>query len=36
MKNGTVVLFVTQNNCPDCDKVKPKFTDVNHSTQAQT
>ncbi|MGZ4904127.1 MAG: thioredoxin family protein [Halobacteriota archaeon] len=28
MKNGTVVLFVTQNNCPDCEKVKPKIADL--------
>ncbi len=28
MKNGTVVLFVTQNNCPDCEKVAPKIADL--------
>ncbi len=28
MKNGTVVLFVTQNNCPDCDKAKPRIADL--------
>ncbi len=28
MKNGTVVLFITQNNCPDCEKVKPKVADL--------
>ncbi len=28
MKNGTVVLYITQNNCPDCEKVKPKVADL--------
>ncbi len=28
MKKGTVVLFITQNNCPDCEKVKPKLADL--------
>ncbi len=28
MKNGTVVLFITQNNCPDCEKAKPKIADL--------
>jgi len=29
MKNNrTVVLFVTQNNCPTCEQVKPKIADL--------
>jgi thiol-disulfide isomerase/thioredoxin len=28
MKNGTVVLFFTQNNCPACEQTIPKITDL--------
>lgn len=28
MKNRTVVLFITQNNCPDCEKTKPLIEDL--------
>ncbi len=35
MKNGTVVLFVTQNNCPDCEKVKPKIADLQTQYKGQ-
>lgn len=28
MKNGTVVLYFWQTNCPDCAKVKPKLADL--------
>ncbi|MGZ4915969.1 MAG: thioredoxin family protein [Halobacteriota archaeon] len=33
MKNRTVVLFITQNNCPDCEKVKPKLADLQSQYQ---
>jgi thiol-disulfide isomerase/thioredoxin len=26
MKNGTVILFITQNNCPACEQTQPKIT----------
>jgi len=28
MKNGTVILFITQNNCPACEQTLPKITDL--------
>jgi thiol-disulfide isomerase/thioredoxin len=28
LKKGTVVLFLTQNNCPTCEQVKPKIADL--------
>lgn len=28
LKNGTVVLYFTQNNCPPCDFVAPKIADL--------
>jgi thiol-disulfide isomerase/thioredoxin len=28
LKNGTVVLFLTKNNCPICEQVKPKIADL--------
>ncbi|MGZ7132793.1 MAG: thioredoxin family protein [Halobacteriota archaeon] len=28
MKNGTVILFITQNNCPACEQTQPKVTDL--------
>ncbi|MGZ7194296.1 MAG: TlpA family protein disulfide reductase [Halobacteriota archaeon] len=28
MKNGTVVLFITQNNCPACEEALPKLMDL--------
>jgi thiol-disulfide isomerase/thioredoxin len=28
LKNGTVVLFLTKNDCPICEQVKPKIADL--------
>jgi thioredoxin-like negative regulator of GroEL len=28
MKNGTVILFITQNNCPTCEQVRPMIADL--------
>jgi thioredoxin-like negative regulator of GroEL len=28
MKNGTVILFITQNNCPTCEQTRPMITDL--------
>jgi thiol-disulfide isomerase/thioredoxin len=28
MKNGTVILFITQNNCPACEQTRPMITDL--------
>ncbi len=28
MKNRTVILFMTQNNCPDCEQAKPRIADL--------
>ena len=28
MKNGTVVLFITQNNCPACEQAHPMIADL--------
>jgi thiol-disulfide isomerase/thioredoxin len=28
MKNGTVILFITQNNCPTCEQTRPRIADL--------
>ncbi|MCJ7639533.1 MAG: thioredoxin family protein [Euryarchaeota archaeon] len=28
MKNGSVILFITQNNCPACEQTRPMITDL--------
>lgn len=28
MKNGTVILFITQNNCPTCEQTRPMIEDL--------
>ncbi|MGZ5539558.1 MAG: thioredoxin family protein [Halobacteriota archaeon] len=28
MKNGSVILFITQNNCPTCEQTRPMITDL--------
>jgi thiol-disulfide isomerase/thioredoxin len=28
MKNGTAILFITQNNCPACEQTHPMITDL--------
>jgi thiol-disulfide isomerase/thioredoxin len=28
MKNGTVILFITQNNCPACEQTRPMIADL--------
>jgi len=28
MKNGTVILFITQNNCPACEQTRPMIVDL--------
>ena len=28
MKNGTVILFITQNNCPACEQTRPLITSL--------
>jgi thioredoxin-like negative regulator of GroEL len=28
MKNGTVILFITQNNCPACEQTRPMIEDL--------